>query len=91
MNNKNNTTVYVDFSALSSWNSKMNEINSSAITTLDSFISTTEELKDYWCGRSATGFLNSTKKLIDKAKSYHNEMKDVEEFLIKVINTMDSQ
>ena len=90
-NNKTDTSVYVDFSALSDWRSQMDKINSSALDTLDSFITTMGDLKDSWCGNSADSFLTSSEGLINKAKSYHNEMKNTENFLITVINTMDKQ
>ena len=91
MNNKTDTSVYVDFAALNSWKSQMNKINSSALDTLDSFISTMKDLKSSWCGNSAESFLNSSTKMLNKAKGYHNDMKNLENFLTTVINTMDNQ
>ena len=91
MNNKTDTSVYVDFAALNSWKSQMNKINSSALDTLDSFISTMKDLKSSWCGNSAESFLSSSSNLIRKAKSYHNEMMNVENFLTNVIEIMDKQ
>lgn len=91
MNNKTDTSVYVDFAALNSWKSQMDQINGSAMDTLDSFISTVKDLKNSWCGNSAESFLNSSNNLINKAKSYHTEMRNVENFLTNVIETMDRQ
>ena len=88
---KTDTSVYVDFSALLDWNSKMDEINTSALNTLDSFLKDVEMLKDSWSGNSANGFLRASNNLIRQAKNYHNDMRNVESFLIKVINTMDKQ
>lgn len=85
------TSVYVDFAALNNWRIQMDKINSSALDTLDSFMSTVEDLKSSWCGNSADSFLNSSKNMVAKAESYHNEMKNVENFLTNVINTMDKQ
>lgn len=82
------TTVYVDTAALESWNSQMGNINAQAVDTLESFRSSVESLNDSWIGDSATGFLNATESLMDKAIGYHNEMANVENFLIKVINTV---
>lgn len=90
-NTKTDTSVYVDFSALTGWKTQMEKINNSAVDTLDSFVNTVEDLKSSWCGNSADSFLNASSSLINKAKSYHNEMKNTENFLIKVINTMDKQ
>jgi uncharacterized protein YukE len=85
------TSVYVDFAALNEWKSQMDKINASALDTLDSFMSSVEELKGSWCGNSADSFLNSSKLMLNKAKNYHNEMRNVENFLTTVINTMDNQ
>lgn len=91
MNNKTDSSVYVDFAALNSWQSQMDQINGSAMDTLDSFISTVKDLKNSWCGNSAESFLTSSNNLINKAKSYHTEMRNVENFLTNVIETMDGQ
>lgn len=88
---RTDTSVYVDFAALNEWRVQMDKINSSALDTLDSFMSTVEDLKSSWCGNSAESFLNSSKMMLNKAKGYHNEMKNVENFLTNVINTMDKQ
>ncbi len=88
---RTDTSVYVDFSALNEWRVQMDKINASALDTLDSFMSSVEELKSSWCGNSADSFLNSSKNMLNKAKSYHTEMKSIENFLTKVINTMDKQ
>ncbi len=91
-NNKDlDTSVYVDFSALNEWRNEMDRINGDALSTLDSFESTIGELNNYWSGNSASGFLSSSKNLVNKARSYHNDMCNVEDFLIKVIETMDNQ
>ncbi len=85
------TSVYVDFAALNEWRVQMDKINSAALDTLDSFMSSVEDLKDSWCGNSAESFLNSSTKMLNKAKGYHNDMKNLENFLTTVINTMDNQ
>ena len=90
-NTKTDTSVYVDFSALNDWKSQMDKINGSALDTLDSFMSSVEDLKGSWCGNSADSFLNSSKTMLNKAKNYHTEMRSVENFLTTVINTMDNQ
>ena len=90
-NTKTDTSVYVDFATLNEWKSQMDKINASALDTLDSFISSVEDLKGSWCGNSADSFLNSSKTMLNKAKNYHTEMRSVENFLTTVINTMDNQ
>ena len=63
--NKLDTSVYVDFSALNEWRNQMENINSSAMDTLDSFMSTVEDLKDSWVGNSAESFLTSATGVIN--------------------------
>ena len=84
-------SVYVETTALVGWSGKMEEINSSAVEVLNKFKSTVNDLNDSWAGNSATGFLNASEALIAKTISYHNEMASVENFLIKVVNTMEEQ
>lgn len=88
---RTDTSVYVDFAALNEWRVQMDKINGSALDTLDSFISSVEDLKGSWCGNSADSFLNSSKTMLNKTKNYHTEMRSVENFLTTVINTMDNQ
>lgn len=85
------TSVYVDFAALNEWRVQMDKINGAALDTLDSFISSVEDLKGSWCGNSADSFLNSTKMMLNKAKNYHTDMRSVENFLTTVVNTTDNQ
>lgn len=84
-------SVYVETTALVGWSSKMEEINSSAVEVLNKFKSTVGDLNDSWAGNSASGFLNASDTLINKAIAYHDEMANVEQFLIKVVNTMEEQ
>ena len=90
-NMKTDNSVYVDIASLNNWKIQMKKINDAALDTLDSFTSTVEELKGSWCGNSAESFLNSSMKMLNQAKSYHNDMSNVENFLKKVVNTMENQ
>ena len=92
MNNTNSqTSVYVETDVLYGWSAEMNSINESAISVLESFVTTLEELDNYWLGESATGFKNATNSLMTTAKSYHNNMKNVSAFLNDVVITMESE
>ena len=90
-NIKTDNSVYADIASLNNWKIQMKKINDAALDTLDSFTSTVEELKCSWCGNSAESFLNSSTKMLNQAKSYHNDMSNVENFLTKVVNTMENQ
>lgn len=87
--NLTDASVYVDTSALEGWSSQMANINSQAVDILNSFRSSVESIGDSWVGDSATGFLNTNENLMNNAVKYHNEMANVEKFLITVVNTVD--
>ena len=87
--NLTDASVYVDTSALEGWSSQMANINSQAVDILNSFRSSVESIGDSWIGDSATGFLNANENLMNNAVKYHNEMANVEKFLITVVNTVD--
>lgn len=87
--NITDASVYVDTSALEEWSSQMANINSQAVDILNSFRSSVESIGDSWVGDSATGFLNANENLMNNAVKYHNEMANVEKFLITVVNTVD--
>ncbi len=87
--NLTDASVYVDTSALEGWSSQMANINSQAVDILNSFRSSVESIGDSWVGDSATGFLNANENLMNNAVKYHNEMANVEKFLITVVNTVD--
>lgn len=87
--NLTDASVYVDTSALEGWSSQMANINSQAVDILNSFRSSVESIGDLWVGDSATGFLNANENLMNNAVKYHNEMANVEKFLITVVNTVD--
>lgn len=87
--NITDASVYVDTSALEGWSSQMANINSQAVDILNSFRSSVESIGDSWVGDSATGFLNANENLMNNAVKYHNEMANVEKFLITVVNTVD--
>ncbi len=85
------TSVYVETTALEGWSSKMATINEAAINSLDTFISKANELESSFEGVSASAFLNSTSSFINTAKEGHNKMINVRNFLIEVIDTMESE
>lgn len=87
--NLTDASVYVDTSALEGWSSQMANINSQAVDILNSFRTSVESIGDSWVGDSATGFLNANENLMNNAVKYHNEMANVEKFLITVVNTVD--
>jgi len=85
------TAVYVELDALANWSTRMESINKEAKTILESFTSSVNDLEQYWVGNSATGFLNASEKLMTRAKTYHDQMKNTSDFLIEVARTMESE
>ena len=90
-NTNSQTSVYVETDALYGWSTEMNSINESAISVIESFVTTLKELDNYWLGESATGFRTATDALMTTAKSYHNNMKNVSVFLNDVVATMENE
>lgn len=84
-------SVYVELSSLSNWSSQISSFNASAANNLASFISTVGELDNSWAGVSASSFLRETQSFVNNAKSAHEQMGDVEQFLLDVIITMENQ
>lgn len=85
------TSVYVDTAALEGWSAKMATINEAAISDLSHFVSKANELDGSFEGNSASAFLSSTDSFINMAKSGHQKMSNVKNFLIEVVNTMESE
>lgn len=91
MDNNTKASVYVELDALANWNSQMNNINESAISILNSLVSTTKDLDEYWTSNIASGFLKDADELIQSATKCHNQMKDVAVFLTELAKVMDNQ
>lgn len=89
--NRTDTAVYVETEALTGWSSNMSSINDAAVDILEEFVSSVEQLKEDWQGNSANGFETAMNNCLTAAKNKHNDMGQVEAFLIKVIDTMQKQ
>ncbi len=93
-NTYNDTAVYVDKAALAAWGVNMSKINDGAVEILRAFEKSVDDLigpQGSWNGNSANGFKNATDNLMTEAKSYHDKMGNVEQFLNTVIETMESE
>ena len=86
-----NVVEYVDLDALAIWKEKLAVINEACLEYLDSFEKTSLELGAVWAGNAATGFDENFKKLISDARNHHNELKDVNQFIQTVAETVKSQ
>ena len=50
-----------------------------------------KKLDDCWIGNAAEGFKRVNNDLVTFARNYHNSMKDTEELLTTVANTVSNQ
>ena len=89
--NNSQTSAYIEVEALQRWSSQMSKINTDATDILNLYLTTVKDLENYMLGNVSTGFINDTSNLVTKAKNCHTQMKNVESFLIEVINTMSNQ
>lgn len=83
--------VKVNLQTMNDWSSKLNTLNNEATNLLSTIETSLNELDGYWDGNSADTAITESKKLINKAKDYHTNMKDVSNFLVKVAETMNNQ
>lgn len=92
MDSKNfDSSVYVDTSALSSWQSAINDVNSSCIDNIEQFSNLLNELDDYWQGTSADSFKSSLSSYLKSMEAVHNDLSNISNFLQVVVYTMESE
>lgn len=93
MNNSqiNHSSAYVEVNTLTDWSTKINEINESANSILDTLLVEIEGLNEYWEGNLANGFIKDSSERVLNIKKIHEDMKSVPHYLIDVINTMKNQ
>ena len=91
MSNQSNTQVYVELEALRTWKEKMSSLGDSTEQALTKYENDIKKLDDCWVGNAAEGFKKINNDLVAFARNYHNSMKDVEELLTTVSNTVSNQ
>ncbi len=91
MDNQSNAQVYVDLDALRTWKEQMESLGNTTDEALVSYENNIKKLDECWVGNAAEGFKRVNNDLVKIAKNYHNTMKNTEEFLITVINTVSNQ
>lgn len=89
--NDTKTAAYIETDALNNWNLELNRINSDSIDLLNSYLTTTKDLKNYMAGNVADGFINDVSTLLENTKNNHIKMHSIEEFLTLVIDTMSNE
>lgn len=90
-NQSSNVQVDVDLDALQTWKEKMQSLGDTTEQALAKYESDIKELDEYWVGNAAEGFKKINNDLVAFARNYHNSMKDVEELLTTVSNTVSNQ
>ena len=91
MSNQSNTQVYVELEALRTWKEKMSSLGDSTEQALTKYENDIKKLDECWIGNAAEGFKRVNNDLVTFARNYHNSMKDVEELLTTVSNTVSNQ
>lgn len=90
-NQSSNVQVDVDLDALQTWKEKMQSLGDTAEQALTKYESDIKKLDECWVGNAAEGFKKINNDLVAFARNYHNSMKDVEELLTTVSNTVSNQ
>lgn len=91
MSNQSNTQVYVELEALRTWKEKMSSLGDSTEQALTKYENDIKKLDECWIGNAAEGFKRVNNDLVTFARNYHNSMKDTEELLTTVVNTVSNQ
>lgn len=91
MSNQSSTQVYVDLDALRTWKEKMQSLGDTTDQALTKYENDIKKLDDCWVGNAAEGFKRVNNDLVTFARNYHNSMKDTEELLTTVANTVSNQ
>lgn len=91
MSNQSSTQVYVDLDALRTWKEKMQSLGDTTDKALTKYENDIKKLDDCWVGNAAEGFKRVNNDLVTFARNYHNSMKDTEELLTTVANTVSNQ
>ena len=90
-NQSSNVQVDVDLDALQTWKEKMQSLGDTTEQALAKYESDIKKLDECWVGNAAEGFKRVNNDLVTFARNYHNSMKDTEELLTTVINTVSNQ
>ena len=90
-NQSSNVQVDVDLDALQTWKEKMQSLGDTTEQALAKYESDIKKLDECWVGNAAEGFKKINNYLVAFARNYHNSMKDVEELLTTVSNTVSNQ
>lgn len=90
-NQSSNAQVDVDLDALQTWKEKMQSLGDTTEQALAKYESDIKKLDECWVGNAAEGFKKINNDLVTFARNYHNSMKDVEELLTTVSNTVSNQ
>ena len=91
MDNQSNTQVYVDIDALQTWQTQMETLGEATEQALTNYENDIKKLDECWIGNAAEGFKNANNSLLSFARNYHNSMKETEQLLTTVVNTVSNQ
>lgn len=85
------TSEYIDIEALTMWQSKLKATNEECLECLDIFYKKSLELRSVWSGKVASSFDDNFFEKIRETREKHNDLTDLNAFLIKIANTMTEE
>ena len=91
MDNQTNTQVYVEVDALQTWQTQMQTLGDATEQALTNYENDIKKLDECWVGNAAEGFKKANDTLLTFARNYHNSMKETEQLLTTVVNTVSNQ
>lgn len=83
--------VYADDTVMAEWKLNMDSINENCISDLESIESTIQKLDESLRGDYAEQYESSISNFIKSAKTSHESLRDVENFLDQIVDVMKNQ
>lgn len=83
--------TYIDRESALAYGARMTKLNEEAIEIIKKIEAEIKNLGEHWEGKAAAGYNTVNANLIKDAKKYHEEMKDVERIIKKVVTTIENQ
>lgn len=83
--------VYVNSSSLSDWKTKLNTLNSTAVTDVENLSKYSNEISSSFKGDFADSYLEALTEFSSYVKSSHESMEDFDTFLDSIVEIMNNQ
>lgn len=83
--------VYVNSSSLSEWETKLNGLNTTAVSDVEKLSEYSNEINSSFKGDFAESYLEALLEFSSYVKSSHESMKDFDTFLNSIVEIMNNQ